>query len=204
MRLVGHKGADLIAPGNTLESFKAAVEAGVDTIEFDVIWLRDARPAAGAAGAADGRPRLGGRGEPAAAAADRGARRLPRAAARQGRDRPRHQAAGTRGGVRRGAARARPDRPGDDLDDGDAHAETCARTGTEPAPGLDVSQNDPRLDRRPWAKPALQRRPRRHAPAATRPRGRETAEVRRLRDVGLPPAGQPPPRLASASAAGSS
>ncbi|HEX4730699.1 MAG TPA: glycerophosphodiester phosphodiesterase [Solirubrobacterales bacterium] len=42
MRLVGHKGADLIAPGNTLESFKAAVEAGVDTIEFDVIWLRDA------------------------------------------------------------------------------------------------------------------------------------------------------------------
>jgi glycerophosphoryl diester phosphodiesterase len=42
MRLVGHKGADLIAPGNTVESFKAAVEAGVDTIEFDVIWLRDA------------------------------------------------------------------------------------------------------------------------------------------------------------------
>lgn len=42
MRLVGHKGADLIAPGNTLESFRAAVEAGVDTIEFDVIWLRDA------------------------------------------------------------------------------------------------------------------------------------------------------------------
>jgi glycerophosphoryl diester phosphodiesterase len=42
VRLVGHKGADLIAPGNTVESFKAAVEAGVDTIEFDVIWLRDA------------------------------------------------------------------------------------------------------------------------------------------------------------------
>ena len=42
MRLVGHKGADLIAPGNTLESFKAAVEAGVDTIEFDVVWLQDA------------------------------------------------------------------------------------------------------------------------------------------------------------------
>ena len=42
MRLVGHKGADLIAPGNTVESFKAAVDAGVDTIEFDVIWLRDA------------------------------------------------------------------------------------------------------------------------------------------------------------------
>jgi glycerophosphoryl diester phosphodiesterase len=42
MRLVGHKGADLIVRGNTVESFKAAVDAGVDTIELDVIWLRDA------------------------------------------------------------------------------------------------------------------------------------------------------------------
>ncbi|HEU5105965.1 MAG TPA: glycerophosphodiester phosphodiesterase [Solirubrobacterales bacterium] len=42
LRLVGHKGADLIAPGNTLESFRAAVEAGVDTIEMDVLWLPDA------------------------------------------------------------------------------------------------------------------------------------------------------------------
>ena len=42
MRLVGHKGADMIAPGNTLESFAAAVEAGVDTIELDVLWLPDA------------------------------------------------------------------------------------------------------------------------------------------------------------------
>jgi len=42
LRLVGHKGADLIVPGNTLESFRAAVEAGVDTIEFDVLWLQDA------------------------------------------------------------------------------------------------------------------------------------------------------------------
>jgi glycerophosphoryl diester phosphodiesterase len=41
LRLVGHKGADLIAPGNTLESFRAAVEAGVGTIEFDVLWLPD-------------------------------------------------------------------------------------------------------------------------------------------------------------------
>ncbi|MGC1853725.1 MAG: glycerophosphodiester phosphodiesterase [Solirubrobacterales bacterium] len=44
MRLVGHKGADLIAPGNTLESFAAAVEAGVDTIEIDVLWTRDGHP----------------------------------------------------------------------------------------------------------------------------------------------------------------
>ena len=42
LRLVGHRGADLIAPGNTLESFRAAAEAGVDTIEFDVLWLQDA------------------------------------------------------------------------------------------------------------------------------------------------------------------
>lgn len=42
LRLVGHKGADLIAPGNTVESFRAAVAAGVDTIELDVLWLRDA------------------------------------------------------------------------------------------------------------------------------------------------------------------
>jgi len=42
LRLVGHKGADLIAPGNTVESFHAAVEHGADTIELDVLWLRDA------------------------------------------------------------------------------------------------------------------------------------------------------------------
>ena len=37
MRRVGHKGADLIAPGNTAASFEAALEAGVDMIEFDVL-----------------------------------------------------------------------------------------------------------------------------------------------------------------------
>lgn len=44
LRLVGHKGADLIAPGNTLDSFRAAVEAGVDTIELDVLWTREGHP----------------------------------------------------------------------------------------------------------------------------------------------------------------
>jgi glycerophosphoryl diester phosphodiesterase len=34
---VGHKGADLIAPGNTRASFDAALAAGVDMIEFDVL-----------------------------------------------------------------------------------------------------------------------------------------------------------------------
>lgn len=42
LRLVGHKGADAVAPGNTLESFRAAAELGVDTVELDVIWLPDA------------------------------------------------------------------------------------------------------------------------------------------------------------------
>jgi glycerophosphoryl diester phosphodiesterase len=37
VKRVGHKGADLIAPGNTLESFDAALAAGVDMVEFDVL-----------------------------------------------------------------------------------------------------------------------------------------------------------------------
>ncbi|HUE26604.1 MAG TPA: glycerophosphodiester phosphodiesterase [Solirubrobacteraceae bacterium] len=41
LRRVGHKGADLIAPGNTSASFDAALAAGVDMIEFDVLLERD-------------------------------------------------------------------------------------------------------------------------------------------------------------------
>jgi len=37
LKRIGHKGADLIAPGNTLESFDAALGAGVDMVEFDVL-----------------------------------------------------------------------------------------------------------------------------------------------------------------------
>jgi glycerophosphoryl diester phosphodiesterase len=40
LRRVGHKGADLIAPGNTYQSFDAALAAGVDMIEFDVLRER--------------------------------------------------------------------------------------------------------------------------------------------------------------------
>jgi glycerophosphoryl diester phosphodiesterase len=47
---IGHKGADAIAPGNTPESFIAAVEAGVDVIELDVL-----RPPSDFAGGADWR-----------------------------------------------------------------------------------------------------------------------------------------------------
>jgi glycerophosphoryl diester phosphodiesterase len=41
IRRVGHKGASLIAPGNTLASFDAALAAGVDMIEFDILPARD-------------------------------------------------------------------------------------------------------------------------------------------------------------------
>jgi len=40
---IGHKGADHVAPGNTVESFEAALEHGVDMIEFDVLRTRDGR-----------------------------------------------------------------------------------------------------------------------------------------------------------------
>jgi len=43
VKRVGHKGADHVAPGNTEESFEAALAAGVDVIEFDVLRLRDGR-----------------------------------------------------------------------------------------------------------------------------------------------------------------
>lgn len=48
VKRIGHKGADLIVPGNTLGSFDAALAAGVDMIEFDVL------PALGADGRPDG------------------------------------------------------------------------------------------------------------------------------------------------------
>lgn len=37
MKRIGHKGAHHIAPGNTLASFDAALEHGVDMVEFDVL-----------------------------------------------------------------------------------------------------------------------------------------------------------------------
>src|SRR5687768_5893677 len=38
---VGHRGAALLAPENTLRSFEAAIAAGAEAIEFDVLDLRD-------------------------------------------------------------------------------------------------------------------------------------------------------------------
>ncbi len=43
MKRVGHKGADHVAPGNTVASFEAALGHGVDMIEFDVLGTRDGR-----------------------------------------------------------------------------------------------------------------------------------------------------------------
>ena len=43
MKRVGHKGAHLIAPGNTFDSFQAALDQRVDMIEFDVLRTRDGR-----------------------------------------------------------------------------------------------------------------------------------------------------------------
>jgi glycerophosphoryl diester phosphodiesterase len=54
LQRVGHKGADLIAPGNTFASFDAALAAGVDMIEFDVL---PEQPYAQAEGKAGGHPR---------------------------------------------------------------------------------------------------------------------------------------------------
>jgi glycerophosphoryl diester phosphodiesterase len=43
VKRVGHKGADLVEPGNTIPSFRAALQHDVDVIEFDVLRLRDGR-----------------------------------------------------------------------------------------------------------------------------------------------------------------
>jgi glycerophosphoryl diester phosphodiesterase len=43
LKRVGHKGAHHVAPGNTLESFQAALDLRVDMIEFDVLRLPDGR-----------------------------------------------------------------------------------------------------------------------------------------------------------------
>ena len=43
LKRVGHKGAHVVEPGNTRESFEAALSHGVDMIEFDVLRLDDGR-----------------------------------------------------------------------------------------------------------------------------------------------------------------
>lgn len=43
IRRIGHKGADAVVPGNTIESWEAAVDLGVDMIELDVLRDRNGR-----------------------------------------------------------------------------------------------------------------------------------------------------------------
>ena len=154
---------------------EAAVEAGVDTIELDVLWLQDAHLPLEQRAPLVVAHDWAGRRAPHAAGADRGARRLPRAAARQGRDRPRHQAARARGGDRRGAARARPDRAGDDLDDGAVHAGPDPRARTEAAARLDLSQSHQGLDLEALGEAGAAGRPDRDAPPPAGPGGGEAA-----------------------------
>src|SRR3954469_22860724 len=47
LRRIGHKGADLIVPGNTPASFDAALAHGVDMIEFDVLPEHQHEPGKG-------------------------------------------------------------------------------------------------------------------------------------------------------------
>jgi glycerophosphoryl diester phosphodiesterase len=42
-RRIGHKGADALTPGNTIDSFVAAVDHGVDMVELDVLRAREGR-----------------------------------------------------------------------------------------------------------------------------------------------------------------
>jgi glycerophosphoryl diester phosphodiesterase len=79
LRRVGHKGAGLIAPGNTHASFDAALEAGVDMIEFDVLREQPDDSRAARRGEAGGRARRRREGDRLLLAHDYGdaARRSP-------------------------------------------------------------------------------------------------------------------------------
>jgi glycerophosphoryl diester phosphodiesterase len=43
VKRIGHKGADAVRAGNTIESFEAASQLGVDMIELDVLRMRDGK-----------------------------------------------------------------------------------------------------------------------------------------------------------------
>ena len=95
LRRIGHKGADLIVPGNTPASFDAALEHGVDMIEFDVLEHEGRLLLAHDYEHVDGAPTL-----------EEGLAHLASSAVRRHRARRRPQAARLRGARRRGAARA--------------------------------------------------------------------------------------------------
>ena len=122
---IGHKGADLIVPGNTPASFDAALAHGVDMIEFDVLPEHQHEPG-------KGRLLLAHDYEHVERRADaRGGPGPPRErAVRRRRARRRPQAPRLRAARRRRAARARPDRAHADLLELDALADRPARSSS--------------------------------------------------------------------------
>ena len=176
LRLVGHKGADLIAPGNTVASFEAAVAAGVDTIELDVLWLPDSHlpleqraPLVVAHDWEDAESRtpltlteaLDAFLEPPLDRVEIDLDiKLP----------------GREEEIVDGPARARPGRAGDDLDDGDVHPGADAPAGAGAAPRLDLSQGDQGLDLEAVGEAGASLRPGRDAVPASRLGGAEAAE----------------------------
>ena len=126
LRRIGHKGADLIVPGNTPASFDAALAHGVDMIEFDVLEHEGRLLLAHDYGHVDGAPTLEEGLAHLASSAFDGVEldvdlKLPR----------------LRGARRRRAARVRPDRALARLleldalagDDPGARAATCGSAG---------------------------------------------------------------------------
>ena len=145
LKRIGHKGADLIAPGNTLARFDAALAAGVDMVEFDVLPEHP-----------DGRGRLvlahdfaaAARGDAAHARGGPRPLRPGRVGGRRARRRP--QATGLRAARHRRAARARAGRARAHLDDGGARAcASSARTRRSIRLGWSVPQAAAQLPGQP-------------------------------------------------------
>ena len=186
MRRIGHKGADALAPGNTLASFEAAAEAGVSMIEFDVLRPRTDFDAAGNWRAAPAGPAEGS--GPLVIAHDwaDAARRADTVLTLDqaldalaspslshlefdldlktiGREDEIADAVRERGLLR----------AGDDLGDGDADRAGAGRDRARAAPRLDPAEGDPRLDPHPVGEAVRRRRNARASqPLAERDRAR--------------------------------
>ena len=169
MLRIGHKGADALVQGNTLESFAAAVEAGVDAIEFDVL-----RPRGDFDQASDWRRAPAGPGRasgPLLVAHDWGdaSRRRPLtleaaldALAEPPFERLRFdldlKVAGREDEVIAALRERDLERARDDLDDGARERRLPARRGARARPRLDPAEGEPRLVAQPLAAPGLPRR----------------------------------------------
>ena len=166
LKRIGHKGADLIAPGNTLASFDAALAAGVDMVEFDV--LPEHR---------DGTGRLvlahdfeaAARREPADARAGPGPLRPGRLGGHRARRRPQDDR--LRAARRGGAARVRPGRARAHLHDGGGEPARGPRRRARDPPGLVGAEAAARLPRQPVHARAGARRRAVRAHGAPRPGG---------------------------------